>query len=923
MYKRQHLLKLDCDTARKLLISVYVDNFINSFFSKKEMLNYYSESRDIMSKAGFNLRSWNSNNKTLMETATKDGCQESSTIISVLGLQWNTLSDLLSFKPSKTDGIQSPQQTSQSTFITKREVLKVVGKIFDPLGIVNPTVLNPKYFLQRLWKLKTSWDIPIPDDMIQEWLNIVSDLNNIGDIKFARSLNVNKDETVELHIFCDASKIAYSSVCYLKSNKDVNVLFAKNRLAPIKANTIPRLELLGAFTSISLTQHVKTSLEPVLSSIEVFYWCDSQVVIYWINTARKLSPFINNRIKGIRENSKPSQWRYCPSKENPADISTRGSNLEDLQNNKLWWKGPEWLLTGKWPIWSIFNSEKMTQEDMEAVNLEIVSEEVTMNVSAEAAPNILNIFTEELRPTSWFRLLRVLCYVIRFTRKTRKLNSNQSHIKVSEFKEAEFLIIRDTQRLCFEKEFEYLKSKQEVKKQPQLVIQLSLFTDTKKLIRSCGRIHNADLPYDAKFPILLPKNFWVSKYIIDFIHQLSIHSKMNFTLVLLRQRFWIPQGRQYVKSVLKKCLQCRKIDGKSYPTPSAPPLPKDRVLLSRPYEVTGLDYTGEFHLKFNDKDIKVYILLFTCTVIIHVHLEVVKEMSTLSFLLAFRRFCSKKYKPRKLISDNAKSFLAASEVLKVDDVCAEVSNDGVDWTFIPKRAPWHGGFWERMVGIVKTLLRKAIGRAYITYEEFITVVAEVECAVNDRPLTYVNDDIGDVNPLTPSELFCGRRSITLPFHTDDYDPEDIPYGEDKLQERYLKLNIKIKSMWERWRTDYLTSLRHHHAKYGTKEQQIQIGDIVLIDGENFTRRILWKLGIVTALKRGNDGIVRSAEIKTSGITTSRPIQKLYPMELRDEKFVQSLRTTPMSSPNEPEAQRPKRKAAVEALQRIKSMDSAS
>ena len=107
-----------------------------------------------------------------------------------------------------------------------------------------------------------------------------------------------------------------------------------------------------------------------------------------------------------------------------------------------------------------------------------------------------------------------------------------------------------------------------------------------------------------------------------------------------------------------------------------------------------------------------------------VHLELMQDMSTQQFLLGFRSFIARHGKPNKVISDNASHFKLASEtvdklwtnILQENDVVSYVANENIQWKFIVELAPWMGGFYERLVGLVKRSLRKAIGRICLTNE---------------------------------------------------------------------------------------------------------------------------------------------------------------------------------------------------------------
>lgn len=162
-------------------------------------------------------------------------------------------------------------------------------------------------------------------------------------------------------------------------------------------------------------------------------------------------------------------------------------------------------------------------------------------------------------------------------------------------------------------------------------------------------------------------------------------------------------------------------------------------------------------------------MLFTCAVTRAVHLELVHDMTTASFLLAFRRFVSRRGLCRVVYSDNALTFKRATKeltelwnVMRHPDVIDHFSNAGIEWKFIVERAPWWGGFYERLVRSVKGALKKVIGRRVLDSQELATILTEVEAVLNSRPLTYVYNEVGEGTPLTPAGFLTGRRLTTLP-----------------------------------------------------------------------------------------------------------------------------------------------------------------
>ncbi|XP_077867856.1 uncharacterized protein LOC144357604, partial [Saccoglossus kowalevskii] len=231
----------------------------------------------------------------------------------------------------------------------------------------------------------------------------------------------------------------------------------------------------------------------------------------------------------------------------------------------------------------------------------------------------------------------------------------------------------------------------------------------------------------------------------------------------LRENYWITSMRRFVKAVIHRCVVCKRVDGSAYSKPIPAPLPKFRVQQTVPFSTIGIDYTGHLLVKdtITQSIVKVYICLFTCRVSRAVHLELVRDLSTESFLQALRRFAARRSTPTLIVSDNASTFVStANELQKISTdtmVLQYLSENRITWRFTPKRSPWCGGLFKRMISITKTSLKKILGRACVSYTELATIITEIECAINARPLTHVASDISDLNPLTPSQLINGRE----------------------------------------------------------------------------------------------------------------------------------------------------------------------
>ena len=478
--------------------------------------------------------------------------------------------------------------------------------------------------------------------------------------------------------------------------------------------------------------------------------------------------------------------------------------------------------------------------------------------------------------------------------------------------------VKNRQSVVFHAEVDNLPSKS--RHRTTLARQLRLFLDDGGLLRCSGRIHNAPLSGNTKFPLLLPSKDHFTDLVIHSNYVKQLHAGDNSTLTALRQSYWVPSARQRVKTLIDKCVTCRKVSGTAFNAPDSPPLPKSRMQQSQPFEVTGVDYTAALYVRNAGIETKVYICLFTCATTRAIHLEVVEDQTVEAFLLAFRRFASRKSLPRKLISDNASTFVSANNELKElfqsHAFKETLAREDIEWLFIPKKAPWYGGFWERLIGFTKSTIKKILSRAAVNQCTLQTIVVGVEAILNDRPLTYVSSDIKDEEALTPAHLLFGRRITSLPHPLVESDEVSDPTYQTNIDflRKAKRVTLLIQHFWQRWRHEYLTSLREFHKGSGINTESVKVGDVVLIHDDS--PRVNWKLALVTSINRGRDGFVRSVNIRTANGTSNRPITRLHPLEVQatEVQCHTEDETTTLETPTP--VRRPQRDAARRAIRRI-------
>ena len=911
---RTHLEKENSQLARDINENTYVDNLLSGTDTEEESISYYHEANRIMSDAGFTLRSWTSNSQELRDISKEENLASKETTVNQLGMKWDTVADTLTFK-----------QGDLSNVMTKREIVSSVSSIYDPLGLLSPVTVTGKLLIQELWKRNISWDEEIPADLEQKWTKIRENLRTVSTLTLQRQYFQNDPtESFELHVFSDASPKSYGAAVYLVQNGNVSLVMAKSRVAPTKETSLPRLELLGSLIAVRLLKHCLKTFSDTMKIAKCVLWSDSQIVLHWINSEKKLPIFVENRVKEIRS-APVNDFKYCPTKDNPSDLLTRGITTDELNNSGLWWKGPPWLGSGDWPVCELFDSKVFLAYTEEGTTTEPAVSTETPKIGIHKLMDIERFGTLS-------KLLRVTALVLRFVAKLKKDHRKPNEITPSDLQIAETLWIKGVQQQEYEREYRALRDQN--KKLGPLVKQLKLFVDENNIIRCGGRLHNAPINYDTKFPILLPAYHRFSYLIIRAEHFKLLHSGVEATMTGVRQRYWITKTRQAVKSALRNCVICKLVIGKPYRVPVPPPLQSDRLLNAPAFTVTGLDYTGFMYVKDGHRGNlkKAYICLFTCAVTRAIHLEVVPNLTPASFLYAFRRFAARRSLPSKVISDNASTFIVAknelSNIFKDSNVKTFMAQNRVDWKFIPKRAPNFGGFYERLVGLTKTALKKTLGRALVTMEELCTITCEIEAVLNDRPLTHFSPEVEDSEPLTPSHLLHGHRLTALPHRTleEISDPDFLPVNKETLDKRVNYIATLHNRFWSRWSSEYLTALRERHfTKNKLWTNQIKINDVVLVHSDT-EKRLKWKMAVVEKLHFGNDGLVRSADIRLSNGRTNRPICKLYPLEITCEPEVPQDNETPVTTNHEDNLDnlpvttnlRPVREASTRARQRLKA-----
>ncbi|XP_070541647.1 uncharacterized protein [Ptychodera flava] len=508
----------------------------------------------------------------------------------LVGMKWNTVTDEIGYKDKDTK-LTDQSDCDTSELHTKREVVKRVASLYDPLGYVSPVHIRAKMLIQEIWKSNLDWDESLPQEIVTNWREIRNDLDHVTDTVLARRYfpDCSSDNNdYELHCFADASMKGYGCATYLVHDSKSSLVMAKNRVAPIKEITLPKLELMAAVIGARLTKFVHTALASRINITKSVLWLDSQIVLHWLRSDKTLPRFIRNRVNEIRTTIPNATFKYCPTRDNPADVLTRGINSKQLKESQLWWNGPYWLKTGDWPVSRLITDTDANEQETAMV---VKANPTTNHANADKTHTGITKIIDVNRYSSLTRLRRITALVLRFVGNLRNPNNRVTgEITAREIKAAEKLWIIGVQSECYADELRLLKSNE--RKHGQLVKQLKLFLDEDHIVRCGGRLHNSPLTETAKFPALIPKYHHFTRLIVLYHHRRSKHIGLQGTVTTLRQYYWIPSIRIVVKSVTRHCVTCKFVIGQSYQAPIRPPLPKMRVTDHPAFTVTGVDFTG-------------------------------------------------------------------------------------------------------------------------------------------------------------------------------------------------------------------------------------------------------------------------------------------------------------------------------------------
>ncbi len=539
----------------------YMDDILGSSPTASERDRTTCEISHILQKKGFHIKEWllNSNHDERDDAGVSIDIdikivQEDNELLkteNVLGMKWNMGKDTLSFK------VVLPYINIDTITVTLRNIVKVVKRIFDPLGLLSPFIVKCKIVLRMIYATepKLSWDDPVPMDIECEWKRILLELPDISKLTFHRSITPpNAVGDPQLIIFSDGAKPAYGAVAYARWKTEdggfnVRIIAAKNRVAPLKIENIVRLELCGAVIGARLHDIITKELTSITFQ-KVIHIVDSEIVHAMVHKeSYGFNTFAANRIGEIQRKSSPHEYAWTPSKLNISDLLTRGCSPALLGEGSEW-QEPSFLKEDEtlWPVKHEINK-----------NIDIPERKKESHVIA-TVQNVDSLATRINieRFSKLYKLLNTTAMILKLYTRFKQNGENSTQLRQTDLQIAETFWIREAQKGLD------VHSKQLRKFRPRV--------NNENVIVVGGRTERwMESTWNRQFFILLPKTHHISLLIARREHALVGHLGRDATISKIRSVYWILGVRSIVENIIKDCVLC-KLKAKKLQEQSMAPL---------------------------------------------------------------------------------------------------------------------------------------------------------------------------------------------------------------------------------------------------------------------------------------------------------------------------------------------------------------
>ena len=970
-YPKDKLLQ---EAVSLLWESNYADDYLFSLDCEKYGIDIVAKMQAILGEGSFSLCKFVSNSQAILQSipehlraplntkemkASQDNELPLSDDSKVLGLTYSATKDAFILEYSDFKSLMNQNKN------TRRTMLQILATLaYDVLGARTPFVLKGRVLLQLSYlgyekevkekgldgKIITKkqtipykWDEPFREPLLSKWQEYVSLIPQLQGFQLPRYLPL--IYPYKIVVMSDASNTCVAAAAWLvweepnskkKIKYESRLIMCRGKVRALKdKNSIAKAELDGVILAREIILCIKNAFKCNFNVFHLF--TDSMCVFHWMKMdSSRLGVYQKNRVEKIQE--LPIAVRYICSEMNGADRIAKTDDPAYLKTDDFI-RGLPWIRqsSDKYPNdGPILANElhKMSPTERKIYLDGFRSQHISVNLNESHVTNVIapvvmddNIFFDVMKQHSDIKIVLLrIALIYRFIHRCKAKGFKLAHAgdqltekhygpTLGELKRKAILfLIRLTQQRYFPESLKALKKNEAVAKGDPLYRLIPFLCEQKEsagIIRINTRLTYSRIKsYNTVYPFVLPSSGPLTKLLVYNSHHNFYHATELFMKRHLRSEFWIIRMEKLVRTVVKNCIPCNKINSREVTTLEAP-LTADRVNLQNTYPLQTLhiDVFGHFEVRnqFNPtmQPKKVWILAGICVTTNFLVAMPVYSLDLDSMLVALQTlqntYCSR---VRKIQSDNAKTFQAGSkEVAKFfvenrDKLETMASDLNIEWHFSPTYSAWHNGLIERGGGLLKKALLTSMGKNILGHLDFENLLTACCCMCNQRPLLpIINERAAEI--LTPAQLVFGDFACHfLPDISESTSRQDMAGRWRTRKEIYHQFQLT-------WFNHYLDFISKR-GKWHEFRKSLKVGDIVLVKMPSPKKKREYPLALITKIYAGKDGIERMCELRYGNVielnkkikrqagknwnwkqglgftkkpkVESAPIQRLFPLE---------------------------------------------
>ena len=896
-----------------IMNDTYMDDCASGTESPESSYKVMDEIHAAIKQGGFDLKGFSMSGNSPPEHLSQDG--ES---VTVLGLKWFPKGDFFKLnigeqnfsrklrgkKPKDSAGIIPVK-------LTLRDCVSRTSEIFDPLGRIAPIVAGFKLDISLLHKKCVGWDDPIPSDLKKIWVQNFGTINELANVKFERAVvppdAVNLDvETIDA---ADAGENLVCAAIYARflrrdGSYSCQLIFARTKV--IHDHTIPRAELVAAVLNASTGHIVRSSLRE--HHKQSWHITDSQVALHIMNCYKAaLKTWSRNRVVEISRLTNLSNWFYVSRENMIADIGTRkGAKIGQIDSKSQWVRGMTWMRENpdSFPCFTVKDILLTSKEADDVTKEKLMGENANVSLAHTALTHVNESVEQRYRFSKYllnpnkFRfktVIRIMGLVLLFVKKlcfrTKKKFEFLEAAKSCDYDQyvvfpvlaatnneiVKVAVVQISQNLLnAAKNYYFRKATLEIQEfvNPKQYKKISTWKNN--ILYHTGRILMTQ-KIDGRFGFndvmldLSESTFCVpmtdchspiAYAIVSETHWYDpdiSHKGVESTLRYAQNVAYIIGGRDLVKKIKKACTKCRILNKKGVEIAMGP-VANENLKIAPAFFNSQVDLSGPFSA-FSPANkratLKIWIVVFVCTVTSAVDCRIMENYDTESFIQAFTRFSCRFGYPKMLMPDEGSQLMRGCKdmVLSFSDISNRLSTEyGILFKTCPVGAHYVHGKVERKIQQIKGSIERTMKNDRISILQWETLMQQISNSINNLPIGLGNKTelLENLDILTPNRLLLGRnnnRNPTLPL--------EISGDVRKI----IDSNVKIYEKWfNEWLISYVPSLVPQ-PKWFSSDRNVVVGDIIIYKKSDKEFEKNYQYGIVSKTFEGKDGLIRSVEIE--------------------------------------------------------------